>query len=341
METQPRKTIKTGKYLGHYKILQLIDQDIFSDYYYVLNESNQICYIMKVENNLNNKKVLDHEADIIQALPKIECFPYLVLTTIIQNYNCAIYNPHGPSLRRMMKGIPGHQFTPSTSLRLSIEMLKIIKQFHQEGYIHRDIKPSSFYILPSKKFPLQLGNLGLARKFYDQMQTVPERQNCGFVGTPKYASTSAHQNLDLSRRDDLLSWFYSIIELINGSLPWSSKKKKAEIYEAKQSLNFAELKGDAGSAEMANIYLIIKNCQYEEEPKYDHIMAYLIQIMKTKNYKWTDPYDWETLSDDEICKLSIINLKSPKGEKANVPKGLPKAEMPGKELNQKKNCLLL
>ena len=43
------------------------------------------------------------------------------------------------------------------------------------------------------------------------------RENCQFRGTSTYASINAHLKLDLSRRDDLWSWLYIIIELIEGT----------------------------------------------------------------------------------------------------------------------------
>jgi len=49
---------------------------------------------------------------------------------------------------------------------------------------------------------------------------IPFRRGRSFIGTAKYASLNSHKNIELSRRDDLESLAYVLIELVNGHLPW-------------------------------------------------------------------------------------------------------------------------
>lgn len=49
---------------------------------------------------------------------------------------------------------------------------------------------------------------------------IPYRRGRSFIGTAKYASLNSHKNIELSRRDDLESLAYVLIELVNGHLPW-------------------------------------------------------------------------------------------------------------------------
>lgn len=41
-----------------------------------------------------------------------------------------------------------------------------------------------------------------------------------FNGTLRFCSRLANSKSNISRKDDLESWLYSIIYLINGQLPW-------------------------------------------------------------------------------------------------------------------------
>lgn len=60
-------------------------------------------------------------------------------------------------------------------------------------------------------------DFGLARKYVgeDGAHMAP-RSDASFRGSTTYASVHAHRNEDLSRRDDLWSWFYMITELVEG-----------------------------------------------------------------------------------------------------------------------------
>ena len=44
----------------------------------------------------------------------------------------------------------------------------------------------------------------------------PQREEAQFRGSTTYASVNAHRELDLGRRDDLWSWLYCIVELLDG-----------------------------------------------------------------------------------------------------------------------------
>ena len=41
-----------------------------------------------------------------------------------------------------------------------------------------------------------------------------------FRGSPNYASVNAYGNIEQSRRDDLFSLLYVLVEMIDGILPW-------------------------------------------------------------------------------------------------------------------------
>ena len=52
------------------------------------------------------------------------------------------------------------------------------------------------------------------------------RDDVGFRGTARYASLHAHAGDELSRRDDLWSLFYSLVEFLRGKLPWRKEKDR-------------------------------------------------------------------------------------------------------------------
>ncbi len=49
------------------------------------------------------------------------------------------------------------------------------------------------------------------------------------IGSLLYASTNAHKGLELSRRDDLESLAYMIIQMSTGTLPWDFRITKLTV----------------------------------------------------------------------------------------------------------------
>lgn len=61
-------------------------------------------------------------------------------------------------------------------------------------------------------------DFGLARRYVGDHdgRHLSARPDASFRGSTAYASVHAHRNEDLSRRDDLWSWFYMVLELVEG-----------------------------------------------------------------------------------------------------------------------------
>lgn len=89
-------------------------------------------------------------------------------------------------------------------------------------------------------------DFGLARKYVDQVDfvnpiyhsfknknVIPARKDVGWRGTTRYGSLQAHLKQDLGRKDDLESWFYMLVELTKGALPWRLKTDRAMVQAAK------------------------------------------------------------------------------------------------------------
>ena len=71
-------------------------------------------------------------------------------------------------------------------------------------------------LLPAATF--RLVDFGLSRRFVDDShQPLPERHDTAFRGSTTYASVNAHLGRDLSRRDDLWSWLYILVEMMDGA----------------------------------------------------------------------------------------------------------------------------
>jgi tau tubulin kinase len=127
----------------------------------------------------------------------------------------------GPNLAEARRGEPGGRAQLATAKVVGAGLLAALEGIHRAGYIHRDVKPANFAISPPSA-PVAEGrwvliDFGLARKFVDDKgEVLKERPDASFRGSTTYASVHTHDDKDQSRRDDLWSWYYVLVELLEG-----------------------------------------------------------------------------------------------------------------------------
>ena len=94
---------------------------------------------------------------------------------------------------------------------------------HNNNFIHRDLKPENIMLgLADKSHTIHLIDFGLSRSVKNPVngKHIPFKKNKNLVGTCRFVSINAHKGYELSRRDDLITLGYIIINLFKGGLPW-------------------------------------------------------------------------------------------------------------------------
>ncbi|KAG9391347.1 Protein kinase domain [Carpediemonas membranifera] len=167
----------------------------------------------------------------------------------------------GKSIYSKFKSSEGiNHATLRESVKLVLGMSLCLRDVHNAGIVHRNIKPGNFSF-GRQSTQLYLIDFGIARLFMaDDGSVIPPRRNPGFRGSVQYASINAHLNQELSPRDDYWSMVFSVLELLNGSLPWSGVNDKQAVMKMKEAL----IRGDSLPA----IY----------PPYIDQIMKYLATV---------------------------------------------------------------
>lgn len=320
-----RKSFKKGRTFENYEILRLIGQGGFSNIYHVKNKEIGQESALKTEVKPCKGNFLTKEIKIIQELQDSKLFARYSASGETNEHTYLVMEILGPSLASVRKILHDHKFSMSTAIRVGVEMLRSIKELHRHGYVHRDIKPANFLIRSSRSTPLVLIDYGLARSYVDPetKELYPSRVKTGFVGTAKYASINAHECHELGRRDDIISWFYSLLEIIKGELPWPSNRDKKAIYEAKKAFNVEDFCKDMPK-QMQSIFKTIEKYAFEDEPNCDLLTSFLVQVIDENNIDWNEPFDWEKLSQEELKQISVISLSPPDGDLPHIPTNLPK-----------------
>ncbi|VDP41226.1 unnamed protein product [Soboliphyme baturini] len=216
----------------------------------------------------------------------------------------------GESVKQLQLKSPTGHFSNGTALYLAHASLEAIEHLHKIGYVHRNINPDHFligrgrfirrlYIISFCNSRRYKGNDGVLYR---------ERQRVKFVSTPRYASPSALRLKDQGRKDDLISWFFMVVELFRGSLPWSThdielmdeeafeyKQLLEEVADEKEKIIFNRpeiLIGDAPQ-ELHDLLRYLMALDFDERPDYTGIRNFLFEICSTTVEDKTQLLDFE------------------------------------------------
>lgn len=300
--------IEAGTIVDEYEVFQIIGEGGYGQIYEVIHKMTNRHYGMKVEYLSTHKKGLSKEIEILKNA-KTSCeFPEFLTSGQTETFQYYVMELLGPSLSQLCSILPTKSLSIYTLLHAGIYMIRCIQALHNIGYIHRDIKPGNFLIRPVRKHPICIIDFGLARKFIDKDGKIkPPRKHPGYTGTYRYASLNAHDEKELSRRDDLISWFYSMVHLADGRLPWPSSSGKKITIQMKREMSPDEL-CEMLTPEFIDIYNMICALNYEDEPDYDGIISLMKKSISNQHIT-SNKYDWELFNGPELKKISVISLK--------------------------------
>lgn len=127
----------------------------------------------------------------------------------------------GNDLKQILK--KGTQFTMQQKLLWMIHLSEAIAYAHDEGVIHRDIKPGNLYV--GKDSKLVVMDFGIARS-----AAFPQTGSEALVGTPDYISPEQVLAVRADHRADIFSIGVVSYELLTGKHPFRSKTLPATIH---------------------------------------------------------------------------------------------------------------
>ncbi|KAH0787077.1 CK1 family protein kinase [Histomonas meleagridis] len=309
-----------GSLIMNYIIGPKIGQGAFGEIYSAIDQKTGLIWAIKTEANSSKRKTLTFEYQILARVQSSPTFPRLGILGHGKDFGFISMELLGPSLATILKELPNHNFSFSTGIRASYYILKCIESLHVFGFVHRDIKPGNILTREGSDHPLCLIDFGLSRMYIDQStgRHLSERPRIGFRGTRAYASINAHHSHDLSRRDDLISWFYLTYEFVIGVLPWRSAENKDEIVLIKEKFDVASRVSPI-APELYEVWRHISALSFTDTPNYAHIYECLSRICRRNGLKLNDPFDWAEILHRHNSKIakSVEALKPNSGLKQN------------------------
>lgn len=298
--------LETGSIFLDYILGPCIGQGAFGELYAAIEQSTGILWAIKAESQDQPKKTLAFEFQILAQIQSSPHFPRLGKFGRSSTFQFYTMELLGPSISSVLRHLPGQIFTISTAIRCSFHILKCIEAFHTFGFVHRDIKPGNILTREGCEHPLCLIDYGLSRVYVNSQtgKHIPQRFRVGFRGTKAYASVNAHMYNDLSRRDDLFSWFYLTLELLFGKLPWKGIPDKSDIFRLKIQFDCQKYVGK-DFQELVDIYTYINTLGFEDLPKYSSIYSLLNRLAESKSVDLNEEgFDWSHILHEHRQKVA-------------------------------------
>ncbi|CAD5234672.1 unnamed protein product [Bursaphelenchus xylophilus] len=244
---------------------------------------------------LKEDELLKMEVFVLKKLVNAKHVCKLLATGKGSTYYFVIMTLIGPSLSELRKAMPGQKFELPTTLHVGVETLEGIKEVHEAGFVHRDIKPSNFAIAVKNKRLIYILDFGLARQIIitdkGKSKLREPRKNVPFKGTVRYCSLNVHRKEEAGKHDDLWSWFYMLIEMLNGELPW----KCMDRGQAERCKENSEKKLTTMIPKELWIYFkTLKRLNYNKTPDYNQFKSPLLETAKRRGLAVSQlPLPWE------------------------------------------------
>ena len=231
--------------------------------------------------------ILQEEIKIYEKITQCYHVPQIIWHGKTDTNRILVMDLYGSSLETLKR--KDFQFTVPIVSRLAIQILQALQQVHDRKVLHRDLKPDNILIGANRDINhFYLVDFGLSKNFIRNGSHLEYREDKSFVGTLRYSSVKSHIGIQQSRRDDLESFGYVLIYLLQSDLPWttgSSKDKEAKYKHIKLTKIVARLQDLCKGIpiEFYQYLCYCKNLDFEETPNYEYLIQLFEKLLSSYN----------------------------------------------------------
>ncbi|CAP33360.1 Protein CBG14958 [Caenorhabditis briggsae] len=318
------KVMRPGHVIDKWRIKALLGKGACGVVYKVEDKNRKgYCAAMKVEYDSQEfDRTLQIEVHVLSKLKDAKDVLKIIDCGKRKHYTYMVTTLCGKDLMALRLKIQ-RGFNDVTALRVALFTLYGLKQLHETGFVHRDVKPGNIMTAANRgrdsRF-LILIDFGMARSFVltgedGKKKLRPMRRRIPLRGTVRYCSMNVHERVEQGRCDDLIAMIYTIVFLTLG-LPWSQLKDEKEIMSIKKSTKDVALFEDLPE-ELKTIFEYLKTLSYSDRPNYEKIYNLMMASINRLKINFMDPYEWE---DEEIEKMAKIEREEKEKEEKEKEK---------------------
>ncbi|CAO4370689.1 unnamed protein product [Caenorhabditis nigoni] len=212
-------------------------------------------------------------------------------------------------------------FSKSTALQCGLQTMKAIHDFHILGFLHRDIKPANYCIgAGAKRELIYILDFGLARKYRQQNgQVRAPRNKTKMIGTPRYCPRASHRQEELARKDDFESWYFMLLDFMDGDkgVPWKGKPRDT-AYALKRKI-FDEPKWISTVSRVPSEFGImaeyLNSLMFNSEVEFGVFREAITDYARGCNLTLKEPFDWMS----EMKSLDTTSTSSTMPSTSTLP----------------------
>lgn len=270
---------------NRFEVTEKLGEGAFSSVYKAIDHhGNKAPVALKVDQSAKHHLKLPlvaYEARVLKQLQSISGVPRFIWAGTVPSKQGPKHAMAIQLLGQDLNHALQKHLTVQDAALIGLEILAILREVHNRGFLHRDLKPANIMLRGDRNQSSRffLSDFGLAKRYLDaDGNHIPDRKKSGVTGTLRFAATPTHFGSESSRRDDVESLLYVIINLTR-TLPWQGTKHGDDIGAMKRDIKLSHI--IPGSAPLQKALKVARRTDFAGEPEYDRIAAYLRQALES------------------------------------------------------------